>query len=99
MSTSKTLPTSVPFVGCYPGLGRGLDAPDRSFRSKAPAPPRKRILTVLFPLASDGVACEQIPGRVPIAQRIAMPWEADCERGQSQLLPNRARAFHELQRR
>src|SRR5258707_4466794 len=73
-----------------------FDVPHGSLRSKSAAPPCHGVRAVFLPLSGDGIPRKLIPGLIPIAQRIAVPRLANRKRGQTQLLPNRLRAFHIL---
>jgi hypothetical protein len=80
-------------------LFEALYIPDWCLRSKAAAPPRHSIRTVLLPIACHGVAGEKIPGVVPIAQRIPVPRRTNGDWRKAQFFPDRLCALHVFARR
>src|SRR5262249_43068809 len=48
----------------------------RRLGGEAAAAPREGVLAALVPGAVDGAAGEHVPGRVPVAERVAVPGRA-----------------------
>src|ERR1700722_4874402 len=71
----------------------------RRLRRDAAAAARVGLLPAGLPFAGDGAAREDVPGVGPVAERIAVPRRLRRQRGQMQLLPDRARPLHEFARR
>src|SRR5579871_3453640 len=60
---------------------------------------REGVFSALRPGAVDGTAGKHVPGRVPVAERVAVPGRARRESRQAELVPDDARLLHVVARR
>src|SRR4051812_49366057 len=86
MTVARLVPTFLGLVGV---AHRGL-------RCQPTALLGKGFLAALFPAAGDRALGVGLPGVVPVAERIAVPWWLWRQHRQFQLVPDLAGAVHEL---